>query len=96
MSKPEILPLSELPAGSLAVVFKVEGSAELKRKVLEMGLVPGTPLMIRRKAPLNDPISISFRGYELSLRVYEAETILVKKAGCGECGGNCGSCWGCH
>lgn len=96
MGTPKLVLLSELPAGSLAIVFRVDGNPELKRKMLEMGLVPGTELLIQRKAPLNDPISVSFRGYELSLRVYEAESILVRKIGFGGCDGNCKTCWGCH
>lgn len=96
MSESELLPLSELPAGSLAIVMRIEGHPELKKKVLEMGLVPGTPLVVQRKAPLNDPISVAFRGYELSLRIYEAETVMVKKVSCGGCNGECNKCWGCH
>lgn len=96
MGTPKLVSLNELPAGSLAIVFRIDGNPELKRKMLEMGLVPGTELLIQRKAPLNDPISVSFRGYELSLRVYEAESIQVRKIELGGCDGNCKTCWGCH
>lgn len=54
-----------------------------------MGLVPGTEIRVERKAPLNDPVSVWFRGYELSLRVDEANAVFVRPKGCAGCGGGC-------
>ena len=51
MGTPKLVLLSELPAGSLAIVFRVDGNPELKRKMLEMGLVPGTELLIQQRLP---------------------------------------------
>lgn len=76
--------LDELSRGESGVVLRVEGDPGLKKKVLGMGLVPGTPFRLERKGPLNDPIGVRFRGFELSLRLVEAQAIQVRKncAGC--------------
>jgi len=70
--------LSDLAAGTQAVVreFPKQGSAFLRLR--EMGLMPGTALMLVRVAPLGDPIEIRVRGYNLTLRKSEAEQILVE------------------
>lgn len=76
--------LNELMLGESGVVLRVEGDPDLKKKVLDMGLVPGTPFRLERKGPLNDPIGVRFRGFELSLRLAEAQAVHVRKncAGC--------------
>jgi ferrous iron transport protein A len=84
------LMLSEVETGKKVQIVKVEGNNGLKRRILDMGLVPGTIVSMERKAPLNDPVAIWFRGYELSLRLSEAESVIVKPmscAGCTGCGG---------
>lgn len=70
--------LSELSAGTSAVVreFPKQGSAFLRLR--EMGLMPGTALTLIRTAPLGDPIEVKVRGYNLTLRKSEAEQILVE------------------
>ena len=80
--------LHDLKMGENGVVLQVEGAPALKKKVLEMGLVPGTSFRVERKGPLNDPISIRFRGFELSLRLDEAQVIKVQK-NCAGCVGGC-------
>ncbi len=75
--------------GGRGVVARIEGDGSLKRRILEMGLVPGTQLRVERKAPLNDPVSVWFRGYELSLRVDEADAVIIRPAGCAGCPGGC-------
>lgn len=82
--------LCDVAKGRRVRVIKVTGEPGLKRRVLDMGLVPGTVVSVERKAPLNDPISVLFRGYELSLRLSEAETVVVKPAGIESC--SCGRC----
>ena len=81
--------LSTLSVGESGVVARIEGDNSLKRRILDMGLVPGTTVRVERKAPLNDPVSIWFRGYELSLRVEEADAVLLRPAGCAGCAGGC-------
>lgn len=79
--------LSALAVGEGGVVSKVGGDGGLKKRILEMGLVPGTEIRVERKAPFNDPVSIWFRGYELSLRVDEADVVFVRPKGCAGCSG---------
>ncbi len=81
--------LSSLAVGEGGVVSRIEGDGSLKRRILEMGLVPGTEVRVERKAPLNDPVAIWFRGYELSLRVDEADAVLIMPRGCAGCSGGC-------
>lgn len=81
-------PLDALKPGDSGIVLNVEGVPELKKKVLEMGLVPGTFFKVERKGPLNDPIGVRFRGFELSLRLVEAKVVKVQK-NCGSCAGGC-------
>lgn len=83
--------LCDLEIGKLGVVSQVTGEAPLKRRLLEMGLVPGTEVRMERKAPLNDPISVYLRGYELSLRLDEARHIVLIS----ERSPHCGSCKAC-
>ncbi|MGI6783577.1 MAG: FeoA family protein [Aminivibrio sp.] len=81
--------LSSLAVGEGGIVSKIEGDGSLKKRILEMGLVPGTEVRIERKAPLNDPVSVWFRGYELSLRVDEADAVFIRPKGCAGCSGGC-------
>jgi ferrous iron transport protein A len=81
--------LSALSVGEGGVVSKIGGEGGLKRRILEMGLVPGTEIRVERKAPFNDPVSVWFRGYELSLRVDEADAVFVRPKGCAGCSGGC-------
>jgi len=83
--------LSDIETGKKVQVIRVTGQDSLKRRVLDMGLVPGTIVSMERKAPLNDPVSVWFRGYELSLRLCEAETVIVRPLGCQGCD-TCGGC----
>jgi ferrous iron transport protein A len=71
------LPLSSLPAGSSATVVQIKIAPEERARLLEMGLLVGTPVELIRFAPLGDPVEIKVRGYHLSLRKHEAEQILV-------------------
>jgi ferrous iron transport protein A len=75
---PALQKLSELPVGSHAMVreFPKLGSAFLRLR--EMGLMPGTTLVLVRTAPLGDPIEVKVRGYNLTLRKSEADHILVE------------------
>ncbi len=87
-------PLSDLAPGDRGIVARVEGDPELKRKVLALGLVPGTELRVERRAPLSDPIAVRVRGFELSLRLSEAAGVQVRETRLGGCDGRCGCCGG--
>jgi ferrous iron transport protein A len=71
--------LSELKAGSSATILSFEDN-ELFLKLMEMGCVPGEKIRVEQIAPLGDPISVTVSGYNLSLRVNEAETIFVEES----------------
>lgn len=71
-------PLTSLEAGQRAVVTEIRVPAEHRGRLLEMGLIVGTPVELVRFAPLGDPLEIKIRGYNLSLRRHEAEQILVR------------------
>jgi ferrous iron transport protein A len=72
-------PLTSLEVGQRAVVAEIRIPAEHRGRILEMGLLVGTPVELVRFAPLGDPVEIKVRGYNLSLRKHEAEQILVQK-----------------
>lgn len=71
-------PLSALAVGMPAVVAEIKLPAAAKARLMEMGLINGTPIELVRFAPLGDPVEIKVRGYNLSLRKHEAELILVR------------------
>lgn len=74
----ENLSLDKLPLGQEAIIVKVGGEGTiLRRRLLDMGLTPRTRVMVRKRAPLGDPLEISLRGYELTLRSEEAAKISV-------------------
>lgn len=69
--------LSELKPGETASVVKVGGEGKIHRRLLDMGITPGAEVALRKRAPLGDPLEITIRGYELSLRKKEAEAITI-------------------
>ena len=71
--------LDQLPIGQTAAITAVGGQGALRCRLLDMGLTPRTLVTIRKTAPMGDPIEIRVRGYELTLRVEEAEKIEVKE-----------------
>ena len=70
--------LKELRVGQSATVVKVHGQGATRRRLMDMGLTPGVSVYIQKAAPLGDPIEITVRGYELSLRKADTEMIEVK------------------
>lgn len=70
--------LSTLTAGCTAVIREIEGEAKLRRRLLELGLLPGTVVTVRKRAPFGDPIQLSLRGFVLTLRASEAKSIRVE------------------
>ncbi|WP_406657012.1 FeoA family protein [Methanolobus sp. ZRKC2] len=73
--------LSNLKPGNKAKVIQVTGKGSARRKLLDMGMVPGIEIQMIRTAPLGDPIEILIKGYNLSLRKSEAEHIMVQSTG---------------
>ena len=70
--------LREVPIGSEARVVKLHGVGALKRRIMDMGITKGIVIKVRKVAPLGDPIEITVRGYELSIRKEDAATIEVE------------------
>ena len=70
--------LSETPIGTTVYVASIAGEGRVKRRLFDMGITPGAEIYVRKKAPLGDPIEITIRNYELSLRHSEAESVLVR------------------
>jgi ferrous iron transport protein A len=69
--------LSQLPAGTLAVVRRVLSDPDAARRLMELGLVPGTPVELVRRAPMGDPLELRVRGAHFSIRRSEADRIHV-------------------
>ena len=67
--------LDQIEKGETGLVKSVEGDGKVRRRLFDMGVTPGAKVTLRKKAPLGDPIEITIRGYELSLR--KAEAMLV-------------------
>lgn len=70
--------LRETPCGKLTTVIKIQGEGSVRRRIMDMGITKGCKVMVRKVAPLGDPIEVTVRGYELSLRKMDAEQILVE------------------
>ena len=70
--------LKEVPVGSTAKVVKIHGEGAVRRRIMDMGITRGVEIRVRKVAPLGDPIEITVRGYELSLRKADAESIEVE------------------
>lgn len=69
--------LKNVKIGARAVIARLHGDGAVRRRLLDMGLTKGTEVLVRKVAPAGDPIEITVRGYELSIRRSEAETIEV-------------------
>lgn len=70
--------LKQTKIGDTVTVVKLHGEGAVKRRLMDMGITKGTQIHIRKVAPLGDPIEVTVRGYELSLRKADAEMIEVK------------------
>ncbi len=70
--------LDEFKIGETGLIKKVEGEGRLRRRLLDMGGTPNTEVYLRKKAPFGDPIEITIRGYELTLRNTEAQLIVLE------------------
>jgi len=70
--------LREVPVGGTARVVRIHGEGAVRRRIMDMGITRGVEVYVRKVAPLGDPIEITVRGYELSLRKADAEDIEVE------------------
>ncbi len=70
--------LDELNIGETGLVKTVGGEGRIRRRLFDMGITPGAEVFLRKKAPLGDPLEITLRGYELTLRKSEAMNVMVE------------------
>lgn len=71
--------LDQLKPGHRGVILAVGGQGALRRRLLDMGLTPNTEVLVRKVAPMGDPIEIYLRGYELTLRKNEAQNMEIQE-----------------
>ena len=70
--------LDKLRIGQKSKIIEIKGEGALRDRLLDMGLTPHTEVMLRKVAPMGDPLQLSLRGYELTLRVDSAKNIVVE------------------
>ena len=70
--------LEQKKKGETGLIKSVSGEGRIRRRLFDMGVTPGAMVLLRKKAPLGDPIEVTIRGYELSLRKEEAKTVTVE------------------
>ena len=73
-----LIKLDQLLKGETGLIKKVEGEGKFRHRLLDMGITPGAEVYLRKKAPLGDPIEVTVRGYELTLRKAEANLVIVE------------------
>ena len=71
--------LKEVKPGETVRVIKLNGDGVVKRRIMDMGITKGVEIYVRKVAPLGDPVEISVRGYELSLRKADADMVAVEE-----------------
>jgi len=76
-----MLTLDQLPVGQSGQIALVGGRGALRRRLLDMGLTPRTQVRVRKVAPMGDPIELTLRGYELTLRLEDAKNIVIGDPG---------------
>ena len=67
--------LRDVKVGETSTVLKIHGSGALKRRIMDMGITKGTEIYVRKAAPLGDPIEVTVRGYELTIRKEDADIL---------------------
>ena len=73
--------LSEFKAGERGIIKAVAGEGVIRRRLFDMGVTPGAEVILRKKAPLGDPLAVTIRGYELTLRKTEADSVSMEVEG---------------
>lgn len=70
--------LSEFVVGETGIIKSVGGEGRIRRRLFDMGVTPGATVFLRKKAPLGDPLEVTIRNYELTLRISEAEVVTME------------------
>lgn len=70
--------LRDVKIGEKAIIKKIDGKGPIKRRLMDMGVTKGEKILVRKVAPLGDPIEVNIRGYELSFRKDEANKIIIE------------------
>lgn len=73
--------LDEFSIGETGIIKAVAGEGKIRRRLFDMGVTPGAEVMLRKKAPLGDPLEVTIRGYELTLRKTEAACVTLEVKG---------------
>ena len=73
--------IDEFKIGETGLIKKVEGEGRLRRRLFDMGVTPGAKVYLRKKAPLGDPLEVTIRNYELTLRKSEAVLVVLEVEG---------------
>lgn len=71
--------LRQVKVGETVKVIKLTGEGAVKRRIMDMGITKGVEIYIRKVAPLGDPVEVTVRGYELSLRKADAEMVIIEE-----------------
>ena len=70
--------LKDIKVGSSATVIRIEGEGAIRRRIMDMGITKGTQILVKKVAPLGDPLELTVRGYQLSIRKEDAKKIFVE------------------
>ena len=70
--------LKDIKCGQTVRVKKIQGEGPIRRRIMDMGITKGSEIYVRKVAPLGDPVEINIRGYELTLRKFDAEMVIVE------------------
>lgn len=70
--------LKDLKPGEKGIIAEIKGTGNVKRRLMDMGVTSGAHVLVRKIAPLGDPIEVNIRGYELTLRKSEAENVIIE------------------
>ena len=70
--------LKDVKIGERATVLRLEGLGAVRRRIMDMGITKGTEILVKKVAPLGDPLELTVRGYQLSIRKADAQKILVE------------------
>lgn len=74
----DVVSLDSVLIGTSGIIEKVSGEGKIRRRLFDMGLTPQAEVFLRKKAPLGDPLEVTLRGYELTLRKNEAQFVMIK------------------
>lgn len=70
--------LKDVKCGQTVRVKKIQGEGPVRRRIMDMGITKGSEIYVRKVAPLGDPVEINIRGYELTIRKFDAEMVIVE------------------